>query len=1181
MHDLDRIEHALATSNLDHSVFERCAQDLLSSHLPGLTPIPGGTDWGRDADVSSPIGDVAIRVLATTSRTLEGVTDNMRRGIKSLKAHGVSVDRVVLANPAVLSMRDRHKISSSAATLGARLDVADIFDRGYFASKLRRDDYWREKLLGLPSLPVSFSRTPSDLAESPWAMLTLVGRENELGFLADSVDSIIYGVPGSGKSRLLAEFREVAFLDKRATREQIAADLRWVAPTIVAVDDASRAIPTVEYLAQLRRTEPDIFTYRIVCSCWPQDLSALQELLPAATATEVTLLEREPIDALLREMGIASQFAREEILRQAEGRPGWAVTLADILLRAGEPQQVFQGAALFGQVERFIKRSGADVGSLDALAVVALLGAVTELEVRALADELGVSRELVAERVERCATGGLVDVASRWDGEPRRKVRVYSVRPPMLAVALVGARIFNSTVPPVDIYVLPERWPDHIVDIANVTINTVRRGTHAARHVAGHLFRVVMGSGKASSEEKISVARLYCTLGPEAGSEVIEIVRHELDRELRRDEVEHPSRLEPLTALAATCVRYYKNVHAMDVLFNVCAVDARVLHPNPGHPARLVAELVQTFHPEAPIDMELRAVLTARFVHWFRVSDVQSPAAIREITSEILSLGLRCSFPDPGRPHVLSIYEMILPPRAIETVYADIWGLLCTVDFAQHPGVCEGMLTALGQWLRIGNGYDRPFGLDHPQDRITMALRIARRAVQDIVSRDDLSVGLRARFNSIAGRHDLDIDTSLPADLACFFEDVHRNEVDDYIAAEQEVVRKVSSQAEQWIDDEPSNVVAKLSQLRVELAYTHTAWPNRILVACEAIAKRSMDCARWAKQCIQHGLLPEGCAFIEEMATRGALSTSIIEEFLAQPAGRSGAIHVVLASANVSNEIFHTVASNLTVHDFEVVRIVILRKQLSLSRVRALLKWPDKDVRALAAVALFCSGRPRDRSIPDELRDEWRAAVVSSDITKVPLARHETAELANVLVQSYPSEFTDVVERAISSRGSNELAYEKLPSEFWEALSQLPSAHKLELLRKFRSDPTIANFIQCQVVGRDFEWIASALDSGIIDSYDVISAFSNLDDNVNVEQLARVLVPRGVEASQVASVLMYGSWVGEESQHYGKIVQRFQSMMHSDDGSVRAVAKAGVEIFEQLRDEAAEKERIARIRGDL
>ena len=99
MNDLDRIEDALATRRLDATAFERCAQDLLTSLFPGLTPIPGGTDWGRDADVAGSGEPVPPRLVATSARTLDGVRQNMRRGVKSMQERSAWSTRLWSAEP--------------------------------------------------------------------------------------------------------------------------------------------------------------------------------------------------------------------------------------------------------------------------------------------------------------------------------------------------------------------------------------------------------------------------------------------------------------------------------------------------------------------------------------------------------------------------------------------------------------------------------------------------------------------------------------------------------------------------------------------------------------------------------------------------------------------------------------------------------------------------------------------------------------------------------------------------------------------------------------------------------------------------------------------------------------------------------------------------------------------------
>ncbi len=222
----DRIEHALATKRLSSELFERCSQDMLSEVYVALSPIPGGTDWGRDADISGTADKVPVRLLVTSSRSLEGVRKNMLAGIASMKEHKVRFRRIVLANPAQLSLTDRQKLVQSAKKTGAEMKASDVFDRGFFASRLRRDGHWRAKLLGLPSGPVTLAPVAPDLAESPWAFLPLAARDGELEAVAGTDDIILSAPPGVGKSRLISELPDTAFVDKDAPPDRVADDLR-------------------------------------------------------------------------------------------------------------------------------------------------------------------------------------------------------------------------------------------------------------------------------------------------------------------------------------------------------------------------------------------------------------------------------------------------------------------------------------------------------------------------------------------------------------------------------------------------------------------------------------------------------------------------------------------------------------------------------------------------------------------------------------------------------------------------------------------------------------------------------------------------------------------------------------------------------------------------------------------
>src|SRR6266508_4458267 len=133
MHELDRIEEALATKRLDPLVFERCATDILSEIYPGLSPVPGGADWGRDADIHGPGAGPPPEVLITTSRSLDGIRKNLVSGLKSLLANEKPVERVVLAHPADLDQPKRAKLEKKAGEFNVTIEA---FHGGqFFASR--------------------------------------------------------------------------------------------------------------------------------------------------------------------------------------------------------------------------------------------------------------------------------------------------------------------------------------------------------------------------------------------------------------------------------------------------------------------------------------------------------------------------------------------------------------------------------------------------------------------------------------------------------------------------------------------------------------------------------------------------------------------------------------------------------------------------------------------------------------------------------------------------------------------------------------------------------------------------------------------------------------------------------------------------------------------------------------
>jgi hypothetical protein len=1175
MHDLDRIEHALATNRLSSEVFERCAQDLLSGLYDGLTPIPGGTDWGRDADITGTGDDIPVRLLITSSRSLDGVRANMLAGISSMKKHGVPVGRVVLANPAILRLSDREKLVKSAKRAGALLNASDVFDGGFFASRLRRDGYWRAALLGLPSGPVTLSPVAPDLAESPWAFLPLVARDEDLASVAAAGDLILTGPPGVGKSRLLSDLTNTGFVDKDASLENIADDLRWSQPSAVVVDDAAGAGALISRLLWLRRTEPDLFNYRLIVACWPPDVEDLRALVPSAQVYELDLMEREPLDDLIQVMGITGRLARREILDQAEGRPAWAVTLADLLLRKNDPQSLISGKALLGEAGRYLRRAGLIPSAIDVLAVASALGGVSDPELGKLGAELQLPRADVAAVLGAAARSGLIDVRLTYPAD----IRAYAVRPPMLADALVAERVFTVPVPAIDLRGMASRWPERTGELARAVIRSSLLGARNARQLSETLLTKALGSDGVPVEAKMNLCLEFMRLDRRAGEHVLRLAREIRDEAAATADLS-TWELEGVVSLAARAAWLYQLDAAIDLLLDASLADRRPENSQPGHPLRKLEDLVHDFHPEIPRQLGLRQRIAARVRRWLAQapddpSHLRVAAAVMRI---VLSLGIRSTVPNPGRPHELNLFDTIVPAEEIRQVFREIWPVLESMLSRERPGLAAAAIDVAAEWLRIGGGHDHPFGQNHPQDRIRAAQETGQALVGALAQREDLSIGNRARLRSVAERFNVAVAVELPEELAVFFTDIETH-AQNWLEAEKSLVEDIGTAMDAWANDDPVRVVRRLSELKAELAYAPRQWPNRTVIAAARLAERAADPQAWLQASIDQGFLPEGCRFAERLIQEDRLSADDTRSLLASPASRADIIELLLGSEPPPNSATELAAEALTRNDYQLMQILMLRGRLTAARQATLLTGSDVELRAAIAVAIFTGRRQREDWSPGEFESAWLAALDGLHPSGMPnCPGYDIADLFKYLASHYPDVLTRIISRSLSNAGESE-AHGSLPRECWDVIHLLPASSKLELRRQFYDQPIRRWLLHSHMAGPDIEWLEELLTAQELSPDEALSCYTGTWPDVPIEALAKLLVPRGIDPERIAALRLYGNWSGNLSSWYQSIITSFEAMSGNEDPSVRAVAEAGIRLFTAERDQAARSERIERIRG--
>jgi len=82
-----------------------------------------------------------------------------------------------------------------------------------------------------------------------------------------------------------------------------------------------------------------------------------------------------------------------------------------------------------------------------------------------------------------------------------------------------------------------------------------------------------------------------------------------------------------------------------------------------------------------------------------------------------------------------------------------------------------------------------------------------------------------------------------------------------------------------------------------------------------------------------------------------------------------------------------------------------------------------------------------------------------------------------------------------------------------------------------------------------------------------------------LEELARLLVPRGLDPARVAVTAESGRYLGDDHERLSDLVDRMRAHAESADSDVAAVGKAGLRIYEPKLQDAKRRHRENQVRG--
>lgn len=1123
--------------------FEHCAADLLRLEYPTLVPIRGGSDSGMDGAVADGEGE-PFPLVTTTGRNAIG---NLTRNLSKYVEDGGTRRRVVFATSRALTPQKRKNLFERARWLGFTL--IQIYDQDAFADRLYRSPEWCRVLLRLTGTPPTLSILPK--TQRPLLNVPLIGRSNDTVWLTETIgDRLIVGQPGSGKTYLLHLFAKEnsGLFAVSSDIQEIANAFRSEQPRFIIVDDAHTP-QNLGLVAALRHfRESSGAEFDIVASSWPGpycETSAEALNLPGTKIHELKLLSRDEIVEVVEGAGIAgslnpvygplNQLIRE-IVNQAEGRPGLAVTLTHLFLQ-GDIQRIVSGDALSRSILRFFLST---LGPTPRQVLAALsVGGDAGMSIDAVAATLSMSAAAVHETAVGLDAGGVIAVIGEY----------LSVRPPALRYALIR-EVFGGGHP-----ALPESFlqklmghAPYLPDTARTLVSAVGRGAVIRQRIITEVIeqldheQVPMRptlAGWLRQDSYEDIWRMYGWLG-----------RNEVRWILKN----HP---EQLTAVAWPGLENAPDI-TIPMLFEAAVGDHRPLHSHPEHPLRQIEDWIQDGYPGTGTALTRRRILLGAVTEWLRTG--------RDTTAGLN--GLRFAFSpifevhtsDPGSGNTMTLRTGWLLRDELNALCSE-WSIaqeaLGVINFPDWRSLQE----LVTDWAYRGR-----ISVPLSPETDEVMRDCARQMLGDLLPLMGGRPGLLHWAQKIAEHLQLTQKIQLDDEFEILYPRRSRGQdLDDWKAAEKQEAENARDLARIWSELEPEKVIEKLEFFEREAQVAGIGWPEYTRFVCYEIAKHAGDSQLWLEKAVDstlQQLLVE--PFLLEAAHRSEEGwIRVANEMLADPNRRAIVVSVVLTLTEPSEELLSKTLELLDGMD-QRIEVHCIRNEIPETTLLRLLQHPTQKIAGVIAVSVW-HAEPKGM-IPDSLRDAWRDAVLNwvADDYHLGETLLHNAELAENWLSHCLSE--------------PEFRLSQYDQTLGKVIGVLDYDARCRLL---------------QQIPDSYGWdeLVNALIDGDPRLYKVLLELEHLK-RYHLSPLARSLDAAWAGLAVLASSAEYTaeriahavegrvvSWSGNESEMWASRVQDWESFCSHDEPVIREIASFGKRTAEAQQERASHGEYIDAVYG--
>ena len=1105
----------------DGNKFEACANSLLREKYPWLTWIKGGNDAGFDG-AGAAQGGSRVQLVCTTDKDVIG---NVTNSLERTKAEGQKSDTVLVATSRNLSPEQKRNIQKRIEEYGK--SWLPIEDQPAFAELIYHSSRWRIELLNIPGNSPPLSRFP--VSDRIFLPLAPIGRDTEIAQLkATTTDLVVFGQPGSGKTHLLAHVAKdtEGLFVVSSTESAILDGIRDEKPKWLIIDDALSSLATMRLLKKFRQETGAVF--RVVATCWPGQEAEVAAVLGIADQKPLDLGLLTPLDIknIIVAAGIGGpDHLLTELIAQANGKPGLAVTLARLCSR-DTIKDVFTGQAL----ARDVKKSLVEMAGKDAVGLLGFfaLSGDAGLDIATAAKLAERPQETVRQQAVTMGAAGILQVLHNGH---------LAIEPIRLRQALV-AEVFCVPGLSLDWESFLPAMPSKGDALETIICGTMIAEASDDARLQKHILAVAKGGGGIRD-----ACRIYCELGRYQALWVLEQFPELLDH-VAGPALEHaPKEVIPLIL--------EEDLRGGDAPFR-----SRERLKSLAKWIGAVALKPETVKRR---ELVLNAVLGMQ-------DCLRNTATLLAALDHVFSLRFEWISNPPGQSMTMTITSGAVKLDYLPAIGA-FWPRALPLLKDLPAQQTAGLLAIIGDWVFPDHALQKP----PPAAYLQVARNIGTAMFNDLIAAYADRWAVLRRFDHMAE----ELGITLPSDRNPLAAILFPGRTNPREAEESEAQRAAATAlAHEWLARGPDSATIRAWIECERLAGEHNvSYPNLGNQVAWEISRAAGEISPWFTALLQEGLPAHLLWSVALRACREnpATLSGFVHEYRSHPEYGPLAIECLLLFAKPDSADWNACLDDLPKHASKV-GVMVLRNQLDDPTIHWFLRHGNGQTIREVTSNLW-SADPVG-VIPAELLEDWKAGVVSH------LAEdHEWEGIA----PKYPELACAWLKQRMNQTFEEHYAAEENMSQNHyrpQIIRALTEAQRIELIEHFNEGSWESGLL-AEIIGEDAKLIRHALGRPATKNFVGASLGSPLDSPHGWPERAIVLFENGWSLEDVfrASSTMESGWIGRESDATEKRRVAYLQFAQHADQRIRDLCAFADNYLGQRCEAEKKRERRAEIRG--